>query len=178
VPGGVRVEVANTEDLDEATRATIVRVCVAAHGEPDFERLFSYVPSGGRHFLGYDGPALVSHAVVTTRWLHHADRRLETAYVDAVATLPAAQRRGIGSAVMRRLGTGIDDHQIACLETEIPGFYARLGWELWRGPLAGLRGSERIPTPAQRGIMVLRLPRTPQVDLDGDLAVEVDGRIW
>lgn len=173
-----RVVAALTDELDEGTRADIVRICVAAHDEPDFENLFSYVPSGGRHLLAYEGTVLVSHAMVTTRWLHLEERRLRTAYVDAVATDPAYQGRGYGSAVMRRLAESITDYEIGCLETERRGFYERLGWETWRGPLAGLKGSELIPTPDQHGIMVLRLADSQDIDLVAPLAIEWDGRIW
>ena len=31
-----------TEDLDEAARASVVRVCIAAHQEEDFKNLFNY----------------------------------------------------------------------------------------------------------------------------------------
>jgi GNAT superfamily N-acetyltransferase len=44
---------------------------------------------------------------------------LRTAYVDAVATLPEYQRRGIGTAVMRYLASVVTDCDIACLETEL-----------------------------------------------------------
>lgn len=44
-------------------------MCITAHQEDDFNRLFSYIPSGGVHVLAYRGQELVSHAVVTTRWL-------------------------------------------------------------------------------------------------------------
>ncbi len=55
----------------------------------------------------------------------------------------------------------------------------RLGWELWRGALAGLSGRTLIPTPDQDGIMILRLRGTPDFDLDGMLTIECDpGRIW
>lgn len=169
-----------TEELNESTRATIIGVCVAAHNEPDFRNLFSYVSSGGRHFLGYRGNELVSHASVTTRWLRpEGSPRLKTAYVDAVATHPSAQGLGIGSAVMAALATGIDDYAIACLETDIPDFYTRLGWEVWRGPLAGREADGTlVPTPEQTGILILRLPHTPPLDLDSRLTIEIDGRIW
>ena len=58
-----------TEELDADTRNAIVNVCVIAHQEEDFKNLFSYVPSGGWHFLAFQGEQLVSHAMVTTRWL-------------------------------------------------------------------------------------------------------------
>jgi hypothetical protein len=79
---------------------------------------------------------------------------------------------------MRRLEAEIADYEIGCLETEVRGFYEPLGWELWRGPLAGLRDGELIPTPDQTGIMVLRLEATRDVDLDAPLAIEADGRTW
>ncbi len=169
-----------TEDLNAATRAAIIAVCIAATQEEDFKHLFSYIPSGGRHFLAYHGAELVSHAVVTTRWLQtEGGPILRTAYVDAVATLPAYQGQGFGSAVMRHLAQNLADYEIACLETERPRFYERLGWELWRGALAGRRGQSLIPTPEQTGIMILRLQRTPALNLDGMLTIESQGmRIW
>ncbi len=176
----MRIAVRMTEALDEETRAAIIRVCILAHGETSFERLFEHVPSGGRHFLALEGGVLVGHAMVTTRWLHGPDgRRLRTAYVDAVATHPAYQGRGYGSALLGRLAADSAAYDIAALETDRPGFYTRLGWEVWRGPLAGLRDGEVLPTPDEQGlIMVLRLARSRALDLDRPLAIEWQGRIW
>jgi aminoglycoside 2'-N-acetyltransferase I len=99
--------------------------------------------------------------------------------VDAVATSPAYQRRGIGTAVMRRLASAVGDFDIACLETDRTAFYERLGWEEWRGPLAGRSEDGLIPTPDQTGVMILRLPRTPELDLDAPLTIEAHpARIW
>jgi aminoglycoside 2'-N-acetyltransferase I len=170
-----------TGALDEVERAKVIQVCVAAHENPDFERLFSFLPPDGLHVLGYSGGQLASHAVVTTRWLQPEGLGLlETAYVDAVSTLPGLQGQGYGSAVMRRLARLVrESHEIACLETERVLFYERLGWEAWRGPLAGRGESGLVPTPDQTGIMILRLPRTPPLDLEGLLTIEVQpGRIW
>ena len=175
----ISVTSARTEELNVDTRAAIVHVCRTAHQEDDFLHLFSYIPSGGIHVLAYREQELVSHAVVTTRWLQPEGQPvLRTAYVDAVATLPAYQGRGIGSTLMRHLTSVISDFEIACLETERVSFYAQLGWEAWRGPLAGRRATELLPTPDQKGIMILRLARTPPLDLDSLLVIEYDGRIW
>jgi Acetyltransferases len=175
----ITVTSARTEDVDADTRASIIQVCIAAHREQDFKHLFSYIPSGGLHFLAYREQALVGHAVVTTRWLQYNDQPiLRTAYVDAVATLPEYQKHGIGSTLMRHLASGISDYEIACLETDRTSFYTRLGWQEWRGPLAGRKESELIPTPDQMGIMVLATPKTPPLDLDGSLTIEYDGRFW
>lgn len=172
---------ARTEELDTTTRNQVIDLCVAAHEEEDFRNLFSYVPSGAWHFLAYHGDRLTSHAMVTTRWLQPDGQvLLKTAYIDAVSTLPAYQGQGHGSAVMRRLAGDIDDeYTIACLETDREGFYARLGWESWRGPLAGRCEQGLVPTPDQRGIMILRLSGTPPLDLDSLLTIECQtGRIW
>ena len=170
-----------TSDLAAATRATIVDLCVAAHQEEDFRNLFVYVPSGGLHFLAYRDEQLVSHALVTTRWLQPEGLPLlRTAYVDAVATLPACQGRGYGSSLLRYLADAIDqDYTVACLESDRPSFYQRLGWEIWRGPLAGRGEHGLVPTPDQQGVMILRLTQTPPLDLDGTLTIECqEGRIW
>ena len=168
-----------TEELNADTRASITHLCVTAHQEEDFQNLFSYLPADGLHFLAYQGQVLVSHAVVTTRWLQpEGQPMLRTAYVDAVATLPLYQNRGIGTTLMRHLASAITNYEIACLETESASFYTKLGWEEWRGPLAGRKVEEIIPTPDQTGIMILRLPHTPPLDLDMALTIEYDGRIW
>jgi aminoglycoside 2'-N-acetyltransferase I len=71
------------------------------------------------------------------------------------------------------------DSEIACLQTDEPTFYERLGWEVWRGPLAGRGEHGLIPTPEQRGVMVLRLPRTLRLDLETQLTIECQSyRIW
>lgn len=176
----VSLAVRATADLAADERARVIDLCVAAHDEDDFRNLFSYIPSGGRHFLAFRGDEMVSHAVVTERWLRlPGERRLRTAYVDAVATLPGEQRRGYASALMRLLAASIDDYQLGCLETDRPAFYERLGWEAWRGPLAGLSAEGILPTPDQQGVMVLRVARSPRLDLEGPLMIECDGgRIW
>jgi aminoglycoside 2'-N-acetyltransferase I len=170
-----------TEQLTASTRAQIVQLCIVAHQEEDFKNLFTYVAAGGWHFLAYDGNQLVSHAMVTTRWLQpEGFSLLKTAYIDAVATLPAYQGRGYGSAVMRQLAIEIDEEYIiACLETERAFFYERLGWQTWRGPLAGRGEDGLIPTPEQHGIMILRLSQTPELGIDSLLTIECQtGRIW
>ena len=179
--GSTEVRSFKTENLGNDIRSAIVDLCVLAHQEEDFKNLFSYVPSGGWHFLAFQGGDLVSHAMVTTRWLQpEGEPLLKTAYIDAVATLPAAQGRGYGSTLMRHLARRIDEEYIiGCLETDRVEFYARLGWEVWRGPLAGRSEQGLIPTPGQQGIMVLRLSQTPALDLDSTLTIECqDERIW
>ena len=178
----ITVAVRATEDLTPAERSRIADLCNDANETDAFRDLFVvYVPSGGRHFLGFDHDGvLASHAVVTTRWVQrtgHPPQR--TAFVDAVATDPVRQRAGLSSAVMRRLGCEIDDFGLGCLQTDLRGFYEQFGWERWRGPLAGRRDGLLVPTPGQHGVMVLRLPSTPRLDTDGPLSIEWQpDRFW
>ena len=180
MPSDINVIVLPTEELSDAHRSEIIDVCIAAHDVEDFKNLFSFIPSGGLHVLASDGSQLVSHAVATTRWAQpDGHEPLKTAYIDAVSTLPEYQGRGYGSAAMRRLAAEIDDYEIGCLQTDKPGFYGRLGWELWRGPLAGRTEDGLVPTPDQQGVMVLRLRATPSLDLDAGLSIERQpSRIW
>jgi aminoglycoside 2'-N-acetyltransferase I len=73
---------------------------------------------------------------------------------------------------MRKVAHEIKDYDIAALSTGSYGFYARLGWQLWRGPLFIRKEKELIPTPREQGVMVLALPKTPPFDLDAPLSIE------
>jgi aminoglycoside 2'-N-acetyltransferase I len=175
------VTVLTTEELTDAHRSAVIDVCIAAHDEENFRNLFLvYIKSGGRHFLTYRGSELVSHAVVTTRWVQPEGHGiLKTAFIDAVSTLPKYQGLGYGTATIQRLIAEIDDYEVGCLQTDKPGFYDRMGWKLWRGPLAGRCEAGLIPTPEQRGVMVLRLAQSPPLDLDTLLTIEQQpARIW
>ncbi len=176
----LRVDVLSTEQLDPALRRGICAMCVAANDNDDFWNLFSYVPSGGRHAVGRLGDDVVSHAVVNPRGVQPGELPiLRTAFFDAVATHPDRQGLGFGSAVVTGLAATLDDFEIACLQTDVPGFYERLGWELWRGPLAGRGADGLIPTPDQTGVMVLRLAATPPLDLTALLSIDPQPhRIW
>jgi aminoglycoside 2'-N-acetyltransferase I len=177
---GISVLSFRTENLPEESRTAIVELCVAAHHEEDFRNLFTYVASGGWHFLAYHENRLVSHAMVTTRRLQpEGYPLLKTAYVDAVCTLPDYQGQGYGT-VMCKLAAEIEaEYAIACLETDREGFYKRLGWQIWRGPLAGRNENGLVPTPEQHGIMVLLLSQTPLLDFHSLLTIECQpGRIW
>ncbi len=179
MPSRFYIRIRRTRQLDAHARATIVELCTAAH-RADFSHLFYDLPPDGLHFIAYLDEQIVSHAAVTTRWLQPERRpTLRTAYVDTVATLPAYQRRGYGSIVMDELTANITAYDIACLKTERMSFFERLGWQRWRGPRAGRAGHELIPTPDQQNIMILRLAKTPPLDLDRVLTIEAQaGRIW
>src|SRR5919197_3754118 len=96
---------------------------------------------GGLHFvLELDGE-LLAHASVVERELHVGGRALRTGYVEAVATDPERQGRGLGTRVMREVNSYIEERfQLGALGTGSHHFYERLGWRTWRGAASGRAG--------------------------------------
>ena len=132
------------------------------------------------HVLGTVGTTLVTHALWVTRWLQAAEGPLlRTAYVELVATDAAWRHRGFATAVMRRVAEEIQDFDIGALSPFSVAYYARLGWERWRGPLLIRKSGRLLPTPEDEDVMILRLPKTPPIDLHASLSVEWrQGEVW
>jgi aminoglycoside 2'-N-acetyltransferase I len=160
----VHLEVVAADALDHAARAEIIDLCESAYGE-DFTRLFEEL-TGSVHVLARDERGvLVSHAEWVTRWLQPAGHPiLRTAYVEAVATAPEQQGRGLATAVLRHVSDvlGSDSRwELGALSPSDPAFYTRLGWELWPGPLGIRRGDRIDPTPSDEQVMIFWFVRTP-----------------
>ena len=81
---------------------------------------------------------------------------------------------------MRRLQAEIIDYDLGGL-SENPDFrfwYQRLGWESWRGQLLIRTEQGLLPTPGEH-CMILRLPKTPALDLGSSLSAEWrTGELW
>ena len=173
----LRIEVAGSESLSHATFVAVLALCNEAY-EEELAALFATFVRPV-HVLAYLGDALVSHAMWVTRWLQAGTHPLmRTAYVEMVATAPTHQGRGFGTAVMQRLAAEIQDFDLGGLATGSPGFYARLGWEPWRGPLSIRTETGVLPTPDD-SMMILRLPNTQPLDLAAPLSAEWRaGELW
>lgn len=174
----LQVTSVDTAALPCDTRNEILALCRAAYDEDLTGYLGKVGP--GLHLLGRVAGAVMSHAMVVERWLEVAGgRRLRTAYVELVATRPDQQRRDYAAALMRRLAQEIGEFDIGGLSPTDQRFYARLGWELWRGPLF-VRNDTKVEPTADEQLMVLRLPRTPP-DLSLDEPVSIEwrrGEVW
>lgn len=183
IVGPVRLEVVHADRLDRATRAAIIALCEAAYGE-DFTRVFDDFPAATHVLARDDSGAIVSHAEWVTRWLQPAGHPpLRTAYIEAVATAPPRQRRGLATAVLQHAASVLRSDptwQIAALSPSDAAFYIRLGWELWEGPLAIRRGDEVEASPPDEQVMILRLPPTPEgLDPSAPLTAEWrPGELW
>ncbi len=124
------------------------------------------------HVLGYVGDRLAAHALWLTRRLRvGAGPWLDAAYVEGVATHAAFRGRGFGSAVMRRLQAETAGFDLAALSPADPGWYQRLGWVRWQGPLFIVKDGDAQETPGEC-VLVYRTPRSPGLDLAAPLTGE------
>ena len=130
---------------------------------------------GGVHVIAELDGRVVAHASVVPRILHVGGRPLRTGYVEAVGVHPSAQRRGLGTWVMRAANDLIaEGYELGALGTGDQPFYERLGWRVWRGPSSVRAPDGDLPTPDEDGfIMVLAVPSTPPwLDLDAPISCE------
>jgi len=177
MPDSLTLDVIRSADLAGSERSEILALCSRAYGM-DYEPLYRTFLDA-THVLARRHGTLVSHALWVTRWLQCGTLPpLRTAYVEAMATEEAYRGRGFAMAVMRRVAAEIHAFELGGLSPGQPGLYARLGWELWRGPLFIRTADGLLPTPGER-VMVLRLPNTPLLDLDAPLSAEWrEGELW
>lgn len=180
---GRRVRRVTTDDLTPTEVSALRALLWAAFppGEEGFTEDDWEHALGGMHFLVDDDGGIAAHASVVERELHVAGRPVRTGYVEAVATTPGSQGRGLGSLVMRDVTAYVrDGYELGALGTGLHGFYERLGWETWRGPTSVRtdRGEQR--TPDEDGyILVLRTPTSPELDLTAPISCEWRiGDVW
>jgi aminoglycoside 2'-N-acetyltransferase I len=137
--------------------------------------------TGGIHFLLEEDGEIRSHGSVIEREIHAGEHGLRTGYVEAVATWPVHQRRGFATEVMRAVGGHIDGvFELGALDTGVPGFYAPLGWEVWKGPTLVRTDAGPVRTANEDGaVMVRRTPTTPALDLSAPISCEWrPGDVW
>lgn len=164
-------------ELSQRERLMVIDVCNEAYAE-DFADWFDLFPQG-THAMGMLGEKLVSHAAWVTRWLQPAGGQLlRTAFVEAVATAPAYQRRGYAKAVLNALAAQITDYDLGALSPSDPAFYVPLGWEVWHGPLAIRTETGLLPTPDEL-IMIMRLKCSQSIDSHTLMTAEWRrGELW
>ena len=161
-------------DAEVAALGALLRAAFAGHAHGDFTDDDWHHALGGVHFLAYERGTLVAHASVVERSLQVAGVALRTGYVEAVATLPAHQRKGFGSAVMRAAEAYISaSFELGALGTGSQGFYERLGWRIWRGPTY-VRTEHGLERSADEDgyIMILATPSSPALDLAAAISCE------
>jgi len=126
------------------------------------------------HVIGRYQGKIVSYVLWIARWTQiGTGPLLRTAAIEGMATDLSHRHRGFASQVMKRAMQEIQDYDIAALSTGINGFYGRLGWKLWEGPLYTRKGKELIAMPEEQGcVMVYSLSKTPPLDFTAPLSIE------
>ena len=166
------IQVKTNTDLSAGEYAEIVSLTSQA-----FER--DYTPymkmfKNPTHILARLNGKLVSYVAVITRWTQMGKGPLlKTAAIEGMATELNHRHRGFASQVMRRAVVEMQDYDIAVLSTGRNGFYARLGWKTWKGPLYARKENTLIAMPEEQGcVMVYTLPKTPPLDITAPLSIE------
>ena len=128
---------------------------------------------GGWHITAREGGAAVAYVAVVARAIDVGATRYRTGYVEAVATDPPAQGRGLGSAVMRAAADIIREHfEMGALATDLHRFYERLGWVRWQGPTFVRTADDLVRS--DDAIMALMFG--PSADLDVSARITCEGR--
>ena len=170
------LRIAQTEELEDADVAAISALCSIAFDEA-WDDAWEEVGPGVHVFVPGTGDVL-AHAMIVDRGLylgHEPDLALDVGYVEWVATRPDRQGEGHGTTVMREIGRIIgDEYALGALATSSNAFYERLGWQTWQGPTyVRMADGQRVRSAGEDGhVMVLRTPRTPELDLGGPIAVD------
>lgn len=95
---------------------------------------------GGKHvFVTDDTNALLGHAAVVPRIIHHGGNALRVGYVEAVAVRRDLQGRGLGRLLMDQVEPIVQaEYQLGGLNAieNAVSFYLHRGWTLWTGATA------------------------------------------
>ena len=170
-----------TERLTDAEKEAVRRLLGRAFSPEDFSDHDWEHALGGMHFVLEADGRILAHASAVERELHAGPIPIRTGYVEAVATDPDVQRRGIGSRVMRDVSDYIRERfQLGALGTGVIPFYERLGWLRWAGPTFVRTADGPVRTPDEDGyILVLLTPSSPPLDLSAPLSCEWRrGDVW
>ncbi|WP_238981268.1 GNAT family N-acetyltransferase [Williamsia herbipolensis] len=168
---------AHTADLSAsdlaAIRALMTDAFAGDFDDDDFDHAL-----GGVHVIaqGASGDVL-GHAAVVQRQLAVGDRVCRVGYVEAVAVSSAAQRQGLGSALMAAVEDIVDAaYDIGALAASEAGMrlYRSRGWVPWEGPLRAVAAEGVVDTPDDQDcVLVFGAPiRTGAIDLGAVLVAD------
>ena len=158
---------ATTEELTGGELEALRRMVFGAFGgrfdERDWEHML-----GGTHVLVVEDGEVVAQGAVVPRVLVTGGRALRAGYVEGVATRRDRQGAGLATLVMREVGRVVEEgYELGALSdgSGIPGFYQRLGWEVWQGPTWVAAPGGPVRTAEEDGsVLVMRTPASGQLD--------------
>jgi ribosomal protein S18 acetylase RimI-like enzyme len=117
----VSVRYAHGCDVDLSALTALFDAVGWHHRTREPDRLARMVRGSTLGVTAHDGDALVGFARAISDDAFNA-------YISTVAVLPAYQRRGIGTELVRRLVDGREDLTWVLNTPDVPAFYAKLGF--------------------------------------------------
>ena len=164
------LEVFASEEMARPLLQEIRRLLDAAFDGEVTEEDWDHV-LGGWHMTWTEAGEIVGYAAIVPRTLEVGDKTFDTGYVEVVAVRPNRQGTGIGTRMMAAANDLIRaEYQLGALSTGAHGFYAKSGWERWRGPIYVHTQNGLTRTPEEDGgIMVLRFG--PSQDLEMTISI-------
>lgn len=168
------ITVVDSADVDDDLRARLRLLWSRAFGDrfDDHDADHAY---GGVHVIAMADGCPVGHASAVPRRICFDRGAWQTiGYVEAVATDPDHQGRGLGRDVMLRLHDEIAHRwPVAMLSTgRARGFYERLGWECCRGISSTRTAAGIVPDDEHGGLMILRRDESAAPDLTVEVTCE------
>lgn len=136
---------------------------------------------GGTHLLLYEAEQIVCHASVVPRQLVTGGRTFRTGFVEAVATRPSHERRGLGTEIMQAATAVVREHyELGSLCTGSQAFYERTGWERWQGETFVRKDDAWLRTPEEDdAVMILRTDASRDIDVHAGISCEWrPGDVW
>jgi aminoglycoside 2'-N-acetyltransferase I len=150
--------VRESAEVDEAQRAELRMLWSDAYGDDRFTEHDLEHAYGGVHVIAVRGDRIVGHASAVPRRVAVGETWHDIGYVEAVATSPAFQASGVGTAAMTRLHAELDARwPFAMLSTgRATGFYLRLGRARWLGLSYTRRTDGRVVADDEHGGLMVR----------------------
>ncbi len=174
--GGVEVLALPTAEVPPDVLEDIHRLMLAAFEGDLTDEDWAHTV-GGVHFIVEERGSVAAHASAVPRALEVAGRPFRAGYVEGVATDPAKQRRGLGSAVMSAASEHIRSHfEMGALGTDLFSFYERFGWARWKGPTYVRRDNGELSRSKDEDGFVMVLCFGPSADLDLSAPISCEER--
>ncbi|WP_104992197.1 GNAT family N-acetyltransferase [Deinococcus sp. NW-56] len=159
-PPGLSLRGRHTAHLPGGTRAALRELLDLVY-EGDFSSDDWDHALGGLHTLAWLDGRLVGHAALVGRAFLLGDTPRRVGYLEAMGVHPAAQRRGIGRAILRRVNLQVArGYDLGALSSSDEGLalYRAGGWAVWRGPLGVMTPGGIVPTPEEAGGVLVYAP--------------------